>query len=114
MALEDSTLLARAEGLLESEIDGEAVMMSIERGEYYGLDEVGTEIWRLLERPRSLGEICASLLERYEVEPETCRADVARFLEGLLSDGTLTIVGPEEAKGQEGPRSSESTAPPSR
>ncbi len=107
MALEDSTLLARADGLLESEIDGEAVMMSIEKGQYYGLDAVGTEIWNLLETPRSFGEICADLLARYDVEPETCRADVGRFLEALLRDGTLTVVEPGEAADQEEPRSAE-------
>ena len=119
MALDDTTVLARADGLLESEIDGEAVMMSIDKGEYYGLDAVGTEIWRLLVEPRSFGEICSELLERYEVQPERCRADVGRFLAGLIRDGTLRIVEPEGAKerpasDQADPPSAGSTAAPSR
>ena len=107
-------MLARADGLLESEIDGEAVMMSIDKGEYYGLDAVGTEIWQLLERPRSFGEICEVLLERFEVDPETCRADVGSFLTGMLGDGMLRLVEPDGAGDQDASASAEPAAPPSR
>lgn len=114
MALEDSTVLARADGLLESEIDGEAVMMSIEKGEYYGLDAVGTEIWQMLDRPLTFGQICAALLDRYEVDEETCRADVRRFLTSLLRDGTLRIVETGGAGDQGSPPSGTPAPAPSR
>lgn len=97
--LAPGTVLARADDVLTAEIDGEAVMMSIEEGEYYGLDETGTAIWELLETPHSLGEVLDVLRERYEVEPDVCRRDVERFLSDLLSDGTLQIV--EETSGAE-------------
>ncbi|MBN1400973.1 MAG: PqqD family peptide modification chaperone, partial [Anaerolineae bacterium] len=42
---------ARAEispGTLFRELDGEAVLLNLESGHYYGLDEVGTRILSLL------------------------------------------------------------------
>ncbi len=90
--LDLATVLARSDEVLEAEIDGEAVMMSIEKGEYYGLDATGTAIWKLLEKPRSVGEIFQVMQERYDVEPDVCRHDVETFLGDLLSDGTLRIV----------------------
>lgn len=90
--LSRETVLERVEGLLEAEIDGETVMMSIDRGEYYGLDAIGSEIWTLLETPRSVAEICAVMGERYDVEPEVCERDVMAFLRDLVSDGSLRPV----------------------
>lgn len=90
--LRPETVLARADGLLEAKIDGETVMMSIDRGEYYGLDAIGSEIWALLEKPRSVAEICAAMGARYEVEPEVCERDVLGFLGELVADGSVLPV----------------------
>ena len=46
------------------ELDGEAVVLNLESGMYFGLDEVGTRIWRLVEEHRSL----RPALEALEVE----------------------------------------------
>ena len=85
------TVLARSDEVLEAEIDGEKVMMSIEKGEYYGLDATGSEIWQLFEQPRSVAEICDQMIARYDVEPEECERDVVAFLDDLVSDGTLRV-----------------------
>ena len=86
------TVLARSDELLEGDIDGETVMMSIEQGTYYGLDPIGSEIWALLDTPRSVAEICATMGERYDVEPLECERDVLVFLRDLVSDGSLRPV----------------------
>ena len=92
--IEAATVLTRSGDILDAEIEGEAVMMSVEKGEYYGLDKIGTEIWEMLAEPRSLAQLCAALLERYDVGPEECERDVAAFLETLLSDGSVNVVEP--------------------
>ncbi len=89
--IEAATMLTRSEDILDAEIDGEAVMMSIEKGEYYGLDKIGSEIWEMLAEPRSLAQLCDALLERYDVGPEECERDVVAFLETLLADGSVLI-----------------------
>ena len=86
------TVLARADELIEAEIDGDTVMMSIERGEYYGLDTIGSEIWKMLATPLSVAAICETMITRYEVAPEQCQRDVIAFLDDLVSDGSLHIV----------------------
>ena len=45
------TIVSRANEHIASELDGEVVMMSIEQGEYYGLGQVGSELWQLIEQP---------------------------------------------------------------
>ena len=90
--LDDSSVLVRSSGVLDADIDGEIVMMSIERGEYYGLDVIGSDIWAHLEKPLAVKELCSRLLKSYEVGPEDCRRDVVAFLETLLADVSLELV----------------------
>ena len=57
-------------------IDGEVVILNLERGHYYSLTSVGMEIWTLIERQASLAEILGVLGERYDHDPEQLRQSV--------------------------------------
>ncbi len=54
------TIITQIEEIVASDIDGETVMMSIENGEYYGLDDIGSRIWELIEKP-----VKVSAFDRY-------------------------------------------------
>ena len=89
------TIIARSNEVVSTEIDGEVVMMSIEQGNYSGLDGIGSEIWRLLENPLRVSDICDQMMARYDVDRATCEKDVLAFLNDLASDDTVRI---EEAQ----------------
>jgi hypothetical protein len=61
-------------------IDGEVVILNLERGHYYSLTSTGMEIWTLLERQASLAEILAALGERYDHEPEQMKRSVMALI----------------------------------
>lgn len=52
-----SSIVATSNDLVSSDLDGEVVMMSIDNGEYYGLDAVGSRVWALLERPQAVSDL---------------------------------------------------------
>lgn len=53
------------------------------------LNDTGLMIWNLLEDDVTENGIVAALTERYEVDDETARADVRRFLSVLTEAGVL-------------------------
>ena len=59
--LRPDALLVRSPDQVFGEIDGKVVLMSIENGEYYNLNAVGSRVWELLATPRSLKELVARL-----------------------------------------------------
>lgn len=59
---------------------GRTVLLDHARGEYFGLDEVGSRIWELIRERRDLGGIIDSLQAEYEVDPEILAADVRGLL----------------------------------
>ncbi len=79
----DSATVAVAPDVLGSELGSEVVMLSLRDGTYYGLDEVGAEIWRLIQTPRTVGHIVASLVETFDVDARQCRTDVISLVAAL-------------------------------
>lgn len=79
--------------IVASDIDNEKVMMSIEKGSYYGLDSVGSRIWEMIETPIRVSELIDALLLKYEVDRETCERDVLVFLEELHESGIVRVEG---------------------
>jgi hypothetical protein len=84
------TMFRKNAELLESNIDDEIVALNVEKGQCYGLNAVGSRVWRLLDTPLSLGEICSTLQSEYQVEPEACLDEVSRLLADLQSEGLIT------------------------
>jgi hypothetical protein len=76
---------------LTAKVGDELVMMSPEQGNYIGLSEVGARIWELIETPQEVEAVCVRLQDEYEVAPDTCRAEVERFLNELVQHGAVAI-----------------------
>jgi hypothetical protein len=83
--------VVRTPGPISADLDGEAVVLSIDNGRYYNLNEVGSRIWALVERPISVGALIDLLMSEFEVERETCQEEVLTFLRELHSDHLLQI-----------------------
>ncbi|MBM2710755.1 PqqD family protein [Mesorhizobium caraganae] len=58
---------------------------------YYSLNSVGAYIWELIQEPKPIAEIRSAVLERYNVEPERCKADVDGLLKGLADAGLARL-----------------------
>jgi hypothetical protein len=73
-------------------IGDESVLVPIGRKmhEKFGLfrlNEVASDAWDLLERPRSVDEIVGTLLERYEVDRPTLESDIGKLIDQLCEAG---------------------------
>jgi hypothetical protein len=78
---------------LVTEIGGEVVLMNIELGRYYSLDDIGSEIWRSLEKSAAVGPLCQALADKYKADVATVAADVLALLNKLLEQQLIVVVG---------------------
>ena len=65
------------------------VLLDAERGEYYGLDEVGGEIWELLRTGTPLSGIVTALEARYQVDRAELEADVIAIVTDLRDSSLI-------------------------
>lgn len=77
------------------EVDGELVLLSVQKNSYFGTDPVGTRVWQLLESPRTRQDLCAVLIKEYEVDADQCARDLRPFLDELQAEGLVREVGAE-------------------
>ena len=82
-------IFERAPEILIASLQNEAIVMHQENGNCYNLDGVSTRVYELLETPMNLEQLCAMLCREYDVDPETCRVEVAGLLDELVKEGLL-------------------------
>ena len=80
--------------VLMQEVQGEAVLLSVDEGMYYGLNEVGTRAWKYLTETGSTEDAMQGILGEFEVDEETLRADLEAFVEDLLAKGLAIRLDP--------------------
>ena len=74
-----------------SELLGEAVILNLQSGVYYGLNETGSLIWNLIQQSKSLKEIRDVIINEYEIEPALCTDYVLQLVQDLASAGLVAI-----------------------
>lgn len=79
----------RSAQALHSEVGGDVVALHIDRGQCYGMENVTADVWRLLAEPSDLDTICDQLQQKYDVDPEACRSDIATLLVQMQSEGLI-------------------------
>lgn len=87
---ERSTVVAVKEQV-SSDLGGEVAILNLDAGMYYGLDEVGARIWQLVQEPKVVKEIQATILEEYDVEPARGERDVLALLQDLANEGLIEV-----------------------
>ncbi len=91
MELKDNDILSRNAAMMFSEMDGEVVMMSVENSEYYGLNQIGSHIWKCLESPLALNDLFAKLTDEFDIDIEKCKEDTMPFLRTLMEKNLIFI-----------------------
>jgi Coenzyme PQQ synthesis protein D (PqqD) len=91
MSLSISSVVRWDPNQIAATVDREIVILSVERGSYYGLDDIGSEIWEKLANPTSIGAICDVLAEKYQGDRATIERDVLSLLEQMAAEGLISI-----------------------
>ncbi|MFK9117570.1 lasso peptide biosynthesis PqqD family chaperone [Peribacillus frigoritolerans] len=84
-------LYSQSPGNIVSDMDGEKVMLSVQKGKYYNLGELGGEIWDLLKEPITIHELVTTLQSQYDVAQTECEEQVTDFINQLLEQGLVKI-----------------------
>ena len=82
----------RSPQALHANVGDDVVALHVQNGRCFGMEHVTADVWRYLEQPASLDQICSRLLAEYEVDAETCHAEVRELLETMHREGLVEAV----------------------
>ena len=97
IALQDSIQIS--EDAVFRELDGEAVILNLDTGIYFGLNPTGTRIWNLLAEHGSLQEVFEAMADEYEVSSDSLEKDILQLVSQLCEKGLVSASHPRDRGG---------------
>ncbi len=67
-------------------LEGDCILLHLDSGIYYTLNDVGRFLWESLDGKKSLSEIRETILDRYDVTPEKVKGDLPELIEDLKKE----------------------------
>lgn len=89
--LSPSSVVVATKEQIYCNLNGEAVILNLSNGMYYGLDAIGAHIWSLIQEPRAVSDIVKTLIEEYEVDCVRCERDLLTLLGKLAAENLISI-----------------------
>jgi len=77
--------------VLTQEVGGETVILDLKSEGYFGLDEIGTRMWQLIQEQKNLQSVTETMLNEYDVDPDQLKTDIKNLLNELVKSGLVDI-----------------------
>ena len=72
-------------------LENEVVILHLQQGLYYGLNEVGAAVWNAVQQPQTVEVLRGLILENFEVSPEQCQRDLMELLQDMAKAGLIEV-----------------------
>lgn len=82
--LKNSKLQRNENNFVSAELDEEIILMDLGSSDYIGMNPTTSQIWKLLEHPKTLATLVSELIEIYDVSPQQCETDIRPILVDML------------------------------
>lgn len=77
--------MTRSREMIEAELDGEILALSVESGDCFGFNATASAVWARLANPISFRELVDSLLDEFDASREECERQTRALLDDLHS-----------------------------
>ena len=78
-----SALVKRADRFVETEIDGETVVMELETGDFFSLSGSALSIWQLIDGTRDRASLAAAVAAEYQLRESQLAGEIDAFVADL-------------------------------
>ena len=92
--LSPQSVVVAASEQVSCPLGDESAILNFKNSVYYGANPVAASVWKLLQQPKTIGEVRDALLQEYEVEPERCERDLLALLQKMKDEGLIDVTTP--------------------
>ena len=94
-----SETFVRSQSVVARVVAGETLIVPVrakvgDLASIYSFNGTGTLVWKLLESPRTVGELAMAVAQQYEVEQERAEQDVMEFVGEMKAVGLVEVPTP--------------------
>ena len=76
---------------LYTTLGSEAVVLELQAGNYFGMNDVGTAVWNFLQQPRQVSDVIEHIVNNYEVSADQAEVEILGFLQNLVDKGLVVV-----------------------
>ncbi len=80
--------------VLSRMLAGEAVLLHLGSGLYFGLNDVASRAWERIVEGATFGDLLHTLVAEFEVTEETARPDLESFVTALVEKNLVQVETP--------------------
>jgi Coenzyme PQQ synthesis protein D (PqqD) len=91
-SLSDEATVVVSKDQVSCDLAGEAAILNLKNGVYYGLNAVGARVWNLVQEPKTFAALRDTLLAEYEVEAPKLETDLRDLLGELAEQGLIEVA----------------------
>jgi len=89
MTIDINNRFSKTEKFVETDVDGEVVLMDIEDGKFFSLEQTGRRVWELLDEHDSIKKLSDKLTSEYDIDAASCQADLGELISDFLARGMV-------------------------
>lgn len=86
------TIIKKNKDIDTTDINGDKAMMNLDKGMYYALNNIGSEIWDMIGEAIKVKDIINNLLKEYDIEETKCFLEVKKYLEELNKENLIILI----------------------
>lgn len=84
--------LIKDDDVLFTSMGEDAVLLHVQRGDYYSLNKVGARLWMLVDGTKSIDELAKLITEEFEITHDQAVNDVAELAEQLVKEELVKVA----------------------
>lgn len=86
-----TTEISATQGQVSSNLNDEMVILHVKTGSYYGLNDVGTRVWNLVQETTTAAAVRDVILSEYDVAQSKLEHDLQALLSDLYRKGLIEV-----------------------
>ena len=86
-SLDSTTRLRRSPNATYQTVADEAILIHMQTGTYYSLNEVGTVFWDVLDGTKSIADCAVMIAAEYDAPSEMIEGDLIEVAQDLVREG---------------------------
>ena len=92
MANTDDLCPQKTDRFVETEVDGDPVLMQIENGYFFTLNETAEAIWNQIDGQLSMNQIIESVAKKFDIPVDICKDHISGFVHELVENELVSFV----------------------
>ena len=84
--------LVKDHEVLFTSMGEDAVLLHVQRGDYYSLNKVGARLWVLTDGSKTIADLAGLITQEFDISQEQAEVDIIELAEQLEKEGLVQAV----------------------